>query len=353
MAVSARQQLRWWGAFIIILLLTLWFLGDILLPFVVGSAIAYLLDPVVDRLERLGASRVAATALVSGSALLLLLLLIILLFPLIVQQVAQLIDSLPRMATMVRDLADQVAPDLMTDDSPLWDAFAEIGGVLKAHAVDIGKGVLTSLAGAINGLLFILVVPVVMIYMLADWDHVVARIDGWLPRDHADVLRRLTRDIDVALSGFVRGQMTVCAILATFYSVMLLVVGLDYGLAVGVLAGFLSFIPFVGAIGGGVLAIGLALFQFWSEPLWIVAVTVIFLVGQVLEGNVLTPRLVGRSVGIHPVWLLFALSAFGALFGFVGMLVAVPAAAAAGVLLRFAVAQYLSSRIFLGGDRSQ
>ena len=353
MAVPAKLQLRYWGALALLLALALWLLGDILLPFVVGSAIAYLLDPVVDRLEKLGISRVGATALVAGSALVLMLVAVILLVPLILQQAGQLFTAVQQNGELISELIDRYAPDLLASDSPLRSALSDIGDLLRQHAVAIGQGVLSSLASAINGLLFILVVPVVMIYMLADWDRVIARIDGWLPRQHADVVRMLVRDIDVALAGFVRGQLTVCAILATVYSVLLMIVGLEYGLVVGILAGFLSFIPFVGAIGGGILAIGLAAFQFWSEPWWIAIVAAIFLFGQILEGNFLTPRLVGRSVGIHPVWLLFALSAFGSLFGFVGMLVAVPAAAAVGVLLRFAISQYLGSRLFSGKGQSE
>jgi predicted PurR-regulated permease PerM len=162
------------------------------------------------------------------------------------------------------------------------------------------------------------------------------------------VIRRLASEIDGVLAAFVRGQISVCIVLGVFYSVALMLAGLDYALVVGAIAGGVTFIPYVGALVGGALAIGLALFQFWGDPVSIAIVAGIFAIGQFLEGNVITPRLVGNSVGLHPVWLLFALSAFGTLFGFVGMLVAVPVAAAIGVLARFGIERYKSSRLYTG-----
>jgi predicted PurR-regulated permease PerM len=179
----------------------------------------------------------------------------------------------------------------------------------------------------------------------------IEEIDKLLPRDHAPVVRRLARDIDATLASFIRGMGTVCLILGTYYAVALMLVGLEFGLVVGAVAGLLTFIPYVGAIIGGALAIGLALFQFWGDWLYIILVAAIFVSGQVIEGNILTPKLVGSSVGLHPVWLIFALSAFGTLFGFVGMLVAVPVAAALGVVARFTIAQYKASLLYRGLDR--
>ena len=176
----------------------------------------------------------------------------------------------------------------------------------------------------------------------------VAEIDSLLPRDHAPVIRQLAKDVDKTLASFVRGMGTVCLVLGTYYAVALMVVGLQFGLVVGFIAGLVTFIPYLGALIGGALAIGLALFQFWGDWLHIGLVALIFMIGQMVEGNILTPKLVGKSVGLHPVWLLLALSIFGALFGFVGMLVAVPVAAAIGVLARFATGQYMSSKLYRG-----
>ena len=186
--------------------------------------------------------------------------------------------------------------------------------------------------------------------MLLDWDRMIARIDELLPREHAPTIRRLASEIDDTMAAFIRGMGLVCLILGTYYAVALMIVGLNFGLVVGFIAGLVTFIPYLGALIGGVLAIGLALFQFWGDWLSIGIVAGIFVVGQIVEGNFLTPKLVGDSVGLHPVWLLLALAVFGTLFGFVGMLVAVPVAAALGVITRFAVNQYLDSRLYRGDD---
>jgi predicted PurR-regulated permease PerM len=188
--------------------------------------------------------------------------------------------------------------------------------------------------------------PVVAFYLLLDWDRMIASIDGLLPREHAGDIRRVAGEIDRVLAGFVRGQLSVCAILGGFYAVALVVIGLPFGLLIGLFAGLVSFIPFVGSILGGALSIGVALFHFWGDWGWIGAVAAVFVIGQAAEGNFLTPRLVGSSVGLHPVWLMFALSAFGSLLGFTGLLVAVPAAAAIGVIGRFALELYRAGRLY-------
>jgi predicted PurR-regulated permease PerM len=200
----------------------------------------------------------------------------------------------------------------------------------------------------VNILILLVIVPVVAVYLLYDWDHMVAEIDNLLPRDHAPVIRSLAGQIDNTLASFIRGMGTVCLILGSYYAVALMLVGLQFGLVVGAIAGLITFIPYVGSIVGGVLAVGLALFQFWGDWLSVGLVAAVFVSGQVIEGNFLTPKLVGSSVGLHPVWLIFALSAFGALFGFVGMLVAVPVAASLGVIARFALEQYRESRLYRG-----
>ncbi len=202
----------------------------------------------------------------------------------------------------------------------------------------------------ISVVVFIVVVPVVAFYLLLDWDEMIARIDAMLPRDHAPTIRRLAREVDQVLAGFVRGQVSVCITLGTFYAVALMAAGLQFGLVVGAIAGAITFIPYVGSIIGGTLAIGLALFQFWGDWVQIGIIAAIFAAGQFLEGNILTPKLVGKSVGLHPVWLLFALSAFGSVFGFVGMLIAVPVAAAMGVLTRFGMEQYRGSLLYRGAE---
>jgi predicted PurR-regulated permease PerM len=161
------------------------------------------------------------------------------------------------------------------------------------------------------------------------------------------------RELDRVLAGFVRGQLSVCAILGAFYAVALSLIGLQFGLLIGAFAGLISFIPFVGSILGGVLSLAVAVAQFWDQPQMIAAVAAVFVAGQAAEGNFLTPKLVGGQVGLHPVWLMFALSAFGSLFGFVGLLIAVPAAAGIGVISRFLIERYKAGRLYLGSAEWQ
>ena len=348
MGLPISLQARYWGIATLVFLLVLWTLGNVFLPFLVGGAIAYFLDPVADRLEKVGLSRVAATTTISVIAMLVFVLAALLIIPTLIQQGVALVDSMPRIFNQLQAFLTERFPDLVNADSPIRQTLATLGTKIQERGGELIQTLLSSALGVINAVVFIVVVPVVAFYILLDWDQLVAKIDGWLPRDHAPVIRDLFRQIDQALAGFVRGQLTVCGILAIYYSVGLMLTGLQFGLVVGALAGMVSFIPYIGAITGGVLAIGLALFQFWGSPIWIGAVVAVFVIGQMLEGNYLVPKLVGQSVGLHPVVLLFALSAFGTLFGFTGMLVAVPVAAALGVLFRFGIDQYKQSLLYVG-----
>jgi predicted PurR-regulated permease PerM len=192
------------------------------------------------------------------------------------------------------------------------------------------------------------VTPVVAFYMLLDWDRMIAKVDSWVPRDHVETVRELAAAINASTAGFVRGQGTLCLILGTMYAVGLTLTGLNFAILIGLFAGLISFIPYVGSMVGLVLALGVAFVQFWPDWIMVCLVAGVFFLGQFIEGNILQPRLVGKSVGLHPVWLMFALFAFGALFGFVGLLIAVPAAAAIGVLVRFAIDRYLASPLYTG-----
>lgn len=348
MALPARQQLKYWGIAAAVFFVVLWGLGNVILPFVVGGAVAYFLDPVADRLERAGLSRTAATSVISIMALLLFVLLALLVVPMLVRQLVQLVNAAPTIFGELQGFLTAKFPSIMDQESVVRETLSSIGRTIQSKGGQLAGGLLSSALSVISAVVFIVVVPVVAFYLLLDWDNMVAKIDNWLPRDHRDMIRGLALDIDRVLAGFVRGQVSVCLILGTFYSVALMVAGLDFGLIVGAIAGLITFIPYVGALIGGALAIGLAFFQFWGDWVSIGIIAGIFAVGQFLEGNIVTPKLVGSSVGLHPVWLLFALSAFGTLFGFVGMLVAVPVAAAIGVLTRFGISRYLDSRLYKG-----
>lgn len=350
MALPAKDQFKYWTIATVTLLVVLWLLGNVLLPFILGGAIAYFLDPVADRLERMGLSRVLATAVISVCFLLVTIVVSLLVLPTLIRQAIELFNTVPELAGNLRDFVNSHFPSLSNEDSTLSQTLSGLGETLKEKGGQLLQGLLSSAMSFVNILILIFIVPVVSFYMLIDWDRMVATVDSLLPLDHAATIRRLASEMDTTLAGFIRGQGLVCVIQGTFYALTLMIAGLNFGLVVGFIAGLISFIPYVGALVGGLLAIGLAIFQFWDQPLMIGVVAGIFFVGQMIEGNILTPKLVGTSVGLHPVWLLLALSIFGALFGFVGMLVAVPVSALIGVLVRFLVGEYKIGRLYRGQD---
>ncbi|MEO0999752.1 MAG: AI-2E family transporter [Pseudomonadota bacterium] len=352
MGLSAREQLRWWGIGLLVLILLLWFLSSALLPFLIGAAAAYFLDPVADRLERAGFSRTLATVVITVGGVLVLLGVLLVLIPTLLDQIDLVIRTAPEFLRTLNREAEARFPDLFEEGSPLRNAVASAAETLRARAGEIAQSLLASSLALVQVMVVVVIAPVVTFYLLMDWDRMLARIDSWLPREHAGAIRTIAGDIDAALAGFVRGQLTVCAILGIFYAVALMIIGLQFGLLIGLFAGLISFIPFIGAILGGVISIGVAIFQFWNDPIWIAAVAGVFAFGQAIEGNVLTPNLVGQAVKLHPVWLMLALSVFGTLFGIAGMLIAVPLAATLGVLGRFGLGQYLEGRLYLGPDRT-
>ena len=354
MALPVRQQLTYWSFAAAIIVFVLWFLGNVLTPFVLGGALAYLLDPIADRLERMGLSRGLSTALIAILALLLFLVLIpVVILPLIqqfgqlIEFIGSLVDRAPELAGSFRDWAETTFGMTM-DEAMVQEHMVQVSQFFQSNATRLATSLLSSAAGLVNALVLLVLAPVVTVYLLYDWDRMVARLDDLLPRDHAPTIRQIFRDIDKTLAAFIRGQGTVCLILGIFYAVALGLIGLNFGVVIGTVAGLISFIPYVGAIVGGALAIGVAVFQFWGDWWWVLGVAAVFQVGQLVEGNILTPNLVGSSVGLHPVWLLFALSLFGALFGFIGLLVAVPVSAAIGVVARFFVDQYRQGRLYRG-----
>jgi len=347
-ALPIRKQAKYWGVTAAVVALVLWSLGNVLLPFVVGAAIAYFLDPVADRLEGMGLSRIAATAIITVFSILVFILAAVLIIPTLIQQTTNLFNTAPVIFKQLQLFFAEQFPSLSDETSPIREALLSVGASIQEKGASLLATLLSSAASLLNIILLFVISPVVAVYLLLDWDNMIARINALLPLDHAPTVRQLMRDIDKTLSSFVRGMGSVCLILGTYYAVALMIVGLDFGLIVGAVAGLVTFIPYVGALLGGALAIGLALFQFWGDWISIGLVAGIFFVGQFLEGNLLTPKLVGNSVGLHPVWLMLALSVFGALFGFIGMLVAVPVAASLGVLARFGISNYLQSRLYRG-----
>ncbi len=356
--MSRRQQAAafWLGGLVVILLLVYVFRG-ILLPFVAGAAFAYALHPAADMLERQGLSRVGATALILAVLTVLVVAVLVLLVPLLVNQMIELLQGLP--IYLVR-LQEMFGASLNSE----WAHFLGIDAAsIRASIASFasqGVGIATTVIGSlwsggravIDIVSLLVVTPFITYYLLRDWHLMVARVDRLVPRDHAEEVRQLARDIDHKVSAFVRGQLVVGLLLGIFYAIMLGAIGLNYGLLIGLSAGILSFIPYLGFTVGFTVSIVIAIVQFWPDWLWIAAVVCVFLLGEALESYVLQPRLIGRSVGLHPVWLIFALFAFGLVFGFVGLLIAIPTAAAIAVLLRFGIERYEASPLYRGDGTS-
>ena len=337
----------------------LYLLGDVLLPFVAGAALAYLLDPIADRLQRLGLGRLGATILILAIFVVLFGLMLIIAVPLAVQQVLSFAGQVPRYVTRLQALVAEHGGPLLREiggEEAIGQVQNSLGELLGQGANWIATFMRSIWSGsqAVIGVVSIFVItPVVAFYLLVDWDRMIATIDGWVPPRHRLTVRRLGREMDRAVSGFVRGQTAVCIFLGLFYGIGLTMVGLNFGALIGIFAGLISFIPYVGSLTGLLLSVGVALVQFLPDWSMVLVTLGIFLVGQFIEGNILSPKLVGASAGLHPVWVMFALLAFGSLFGFLGLLLAVPVAAIIGVLARFAIHRYQESPLYLGDDRPE
>ena len=351
MSFSIRQQLFFWGILLILSILLLYFIGNILLPFVAGVALAYLLDPLADRLQKVGFNRLWAVIFISFVFILIFAPLAVFIFANLVDQLTKLISAAPAISEKLTKVLNVTLPPKLSDTFNLSQSNLPVGEFLKSTIVIIMSSLVKSFSSLLGIAGLMLITPIMTIYLLIDWDRLVAKIDGLLPLDHAETIRNLSKEIHDVIAGFIRGMGAVCCILGAYYAVALMFLGLEFGLIVGVFAGLLTFIPYLGAILGGILAIGLSTVQFWGDWNTILLVIGIFVLGQIIEGNFLTPKLVGSSVGLHPVSLLLALSIFGSIFGLVGMMVAVPIAASIGVIVRFLINQYLSSQVYKGKSR--
>ncbi len=351
--MTTHEKAAYWGAGLVVFLVLLFLLRDVLLPFVAGMAVAYFFDPLCDRIEKVGLSRTLATTIVTGVFFVGFVLVLALIVPLVAAQVAELANALPRYIESIQNkalpfLADLLGAGGFTDPQELLPLIGGYAGQAAKIAGEFLRRVIGGLTAVVNVISLLVITPIVAFYLLRDWDKITAKIDGWLPLSHADEIREQIREIDRTLSGFVRGQATVCLLLGVAYAIGLAAVGLDFGLIVGFMTGLLSFIPYFGMLIGFCVGMGLALLQFDSvTPVLLVAA--VFVVGQFVEGNFLTPRLVGGQVGLHAVWIIFALMAGGALFGFLGVLLAVPAAAVIGVLIRYFLSKYLKSALYRHG----
>lgn len=339
------------------LLFALWTFSAILTPFVLAACIAYFLDPPASALARLGMPRALGAFLLILGLTAVCLLAVLLLYPLLVAQIGILVTRLPAyvagIGTLVRDALERAqeafGPEVV--DAQLRDlAVRQAGAMVTFLATAVGRLIGGGVA-LFNVFMLVVVTPIVGFYLLRDWQRIMVRIDSWLPRRSAHTLRQLARDTDRVLSAWLRGQLLCCLILGLFYAIGLQLVGLELGLIVGLMAGVLSFIPYVGSITGFVTAVLLAAAQFgtWEGVGLVIAV---FVVGQIVEGYVIYPRLLGDRVELHAVWVIFALFAGGVAFGFLGVLLAVPMAAAMGVIARYWLRRYLESPLYLDPPRT-
>ncbi len=359
--LSLERQLILWGFSLLVLAAILYLLSPVLAPFVAGTALGYLLDPVADRLQRIGMSRLGAALVLLVFFIAFVATALIVLLPILSRQFAGLITAMPG---YLQTLSGLIAAWQARFTSEYFNEWLQSLGLGPAGPIDTQKYIddLTNQGAAligdflkslvwrgyalINVAALVVITPVVAFYMMLDWDHMIHILDSLVPPRHREDVRFLAGEIDRALAGFVRGQSLVCIFLGVWYAVGLSAIGLNFGFLIGVIAGVLSFIPYVGSITAFVFSIIIAIVQGWPHVSLPVEAIAIVSFGLIMDGYVLSPRLVGASVGLHPVWIMFALLAFGALFGFTGMIIAVPTAAALGAVMRFLAARYRRSALF-------
>jgi predicted PurR-regulated permease PerM len=351
--MNRARPIVFWIAMLAAVVAAVVLLRGVLLPFVAGMVLAYLLNPIASRIELLGVNRLLATIAIIVVAVVSIAVLMVLTIPMIVGEILYFIESVPLYVRRLQALA--------TDSSRPW--LSKIVGEGLGEA-ERSFGELTSLASSWLGALLrsiwsggqalisiislTVVAPIIACYLIYDWNRMIAAIDHWVPSVHRETVRMLASEIDDTIRGFARGQSLLCLVLAVFYASALSLIGLKHGALIGIASGLLSFIPYLGALAGLAIATCVAISQFWPDWTMVFFVLAAFFVGQSLGDYVLAPYLVGRSVHLNPVWMIFALFAFGYLFGFVGLLIAVPLAAAIGVLIRFGLRQYYASPLYAG-----
>ncbi len=362
--MTLQRQILIWLGLLGVTIYGLVALSGVLLPFAAGLTLGYLLDPLAERLQRLRLSRLSATLILLALFILSFVLILLMLVPVLAHQFAALVENLPGFAIRLQQLATEQGSRLLAayggdtlkrlglanglSPADLQNTIGSVVGQGSAYLVGVLKSLWSGGTALFSLLSLLVITPVVAFYILLDWRRMIASIDAWVPLKHRDEVRQIARDIDKAFAGFVRGQSLVCLALALWYGVGLTIAGLNFGFLIGLTGGFLSFIPYVGSFAVLLFATAVALVQDWPDWPLVAATVGVVVSGQFLEGNILSPNLVGASVGLHPVWIMFALLAFGALFGFTGLIIAVPLAAAGGVLARFTLRKYLASPLYTG-----
>jgi predicted PurR-regulated permease PerM len=349
--MSLTRPATFWIAILTVVVAIAVLLREIMLPFAAGMALAYLLDPIADRLERSGVDRLVATLVILGLFTVGVIALLLVTAPFIVRELAFFLEKLPVYIKQLQALATDPGRPWLRKliGEGLGHAEQSVGELATLGASWLSALIRSAWSGGqalISIFSLMVVTPIVACYLLYDWDRMVAAIDGWVPPEQRDIVRALARQVDETIGGFVRGQSAICLILSLFYAVALTLIGVNHGLLIGLTAGAISFVPYLGSLSGLVVAMCVAIAQFFPNWTLISLVAAIFFVGQALADYVLSPHFVGRRVNLHPVLAIFALFTFGYLFGFLGLLIAVPVAGATGVLMRFALTQYLASTLY-------
>ncbi len=353
--MTVRNQVFFWSLAFALLMGFVYLFKSVLLPFVLGMAIAYLLNPLVTYLGKIKIKRAPAALLLSTAFFIFVALFLAILIPVLYKQSLQLADDFPtyldKIVAWLEPYTIQVMGmlgeggdvDLKAILSSHMGTAAQVTKQVAAHIVAGGQA-------ALNMLSILVLTPIVTYFMMKEWDKLTAWVTELMPRDHKETILDLLKQIDIKIAGFVRGQISIAFILAIAYAVALSIAGLKYGFLIGLISGFISVIPLVGSTLGLIVSIAVAWFQS-GDIMFVGIIGGIFIAGQLIEGNILSPKIVGDSVGLHPLWVFFALMAGGALFGILGMLLAVPLAASVGVLLAFAIKQYKASPYFKGAEK--
>lgn len=348
--MNSKDRILFWILGFIVVGLFLSTVSEILLPFVVALIFAYFLDPAADKIEDLGASRTVATLLITATFFIVVIILAILMVPLLYDQFVAMTNKIPEYIKLANDtllpsitiLLERLDPDAVANAKK---SLSEVSVYIFEFLAQLAGNIWNSGIAIVNILSLIFITPIVTFYMLRDWDRIVEKVNGWLPPKHAKTIRTQAKEIDRTLAGYIRGQTNVCILLGTFYAIGLTAAGLDFGLFIGMATGILSFIPYVGLLVGFVFGMVIAFFQF-ADLTDVLIIAAIFIVGQILEGNFVAPKLVGDKVGLHPVWIIFGMLAGASIFGFTGILLAIPVTAIIGVLTRFSLNQYLKSPLY-------
>lgn len=330
--------------------LMVWLLGSVLMPFLIAAAFAYLFDPLVDRLQRLGAGRTTSVSAVFILAIAVLIVAAFFIIPAIQSQLAQFIHKVPRYVDEIRRVIEPLLIDIWPGGADFdvssiqrlitehWSSAGGVASVLAGKLFSSGTALITVLMN-------LLLIPVILFYLLRDWHDLIAWIGAQIPRQYLPICRRLATEIDDVLGHFVRGQLVVMVVLGSIYVLGLWLAGLDLALVIGFGAGLVSFVPYLGVI-SGLLISAVAILVQTGDPAALIWVGLVFGIGQIMEQVVLQPLLLGEMIGLHPVWVIFAVLAGGQLFGFVGVLLALPAASAISVLGRFGAERWRSSQTY-------